>query len=94
MTPASNHPNLRKIGQSAFTEVLDTLLSLPATGLDSAGHSPPPSAPDPITSTVGLAGCFDAHIGTNTSGESTKLAYGISESSIDHLAGTQALSQL
>ena len=40
MTPASNKPDLRRIGESAFTEVLGTLLSLPATVRESADRQP------------------------------------------------------
>ena len=56
MTPDSNRPDLRQMGQSAFTEVLWSLLSLPATACDPAGHSPLSAPPDQITSRVSLAG--------------------------------------
>jgi CheY-specific phosphatase CheX len=56
MTPVSNRPDLQRIGENAFAEVLDTLLSLPATVRNPAGHSPPSDALDQITSTVLLAG--------------------------------------
>jgi CheY-specific phosphatase CheX len=62
MTPASNRPDLRQIGESALREVLSVFLSLPATLRNSSSHSPSPSAsphsaaPDQITSTVLLAG--------------------------------------
>jgi CheY-specific phosphatase CheX len=54
MTSASNKSDLRRIGESAFTEVLDTLLSLPATVRESADDRP--VAPDEIDSSVLLAG--------------------------------------
>jgi hypothetical protein len=50
MTSASNKPDLRRIGESAFTEVLDTLLSVPATVRESADDRP--AAPDEISSSV------------------------------------------
>jgi CheY-specific phosphatase CheX len=56
MTPASTRPDLRRIGESAFTEVLSVVLSLPATVRNSARHSPLSVVPDQITSTVHLAG--------------------------------------
>jgi len=56
MTPTSNRPDLQRIGQSAFIEVLSVLLSLPATVGNSSSHSSIPSAPDAITSTVRLTG--------------------------------------
>lgn len=54
MIPISKNPDLRRIGESAFTEVLDTLLSLPATIRDSASDRP--AAPDEISSSVLLTG--------------------------------------
>jgi CheY-specific phosphatase CheX len=56
MTPASNQPDLGQIGQRAFTEVLNTLLSLPATVCDPAGQRIAPGAPEQLTSVVRLAG--------------------------------------
>jgi CheY-specific phosphatase CheX len=56
MTPTGNRPDLQRIGQSAFTEVLSVLLSLPATVGSSSSHSSLSSAPHPITSTVRLTG--------------------------------------
>jgi CheY-specific phosphatase CheX len=56
MTPASNKPDLRRIGESAFTEVLGVLLSLPVTVRNSSSHSAHSGAPGQITSTVPLAG--------------------------------------
>ena len=56
MTPASNRPDLRCIGESAFAEVLGNLLSLPATVRNPTGHSPLSVAPDQITCAVHLAG--------------------------------------
>jgi CheY-specific phosphatase CheX len=53
MTPASNRPDLRRIGAGAFTEVLDTLLSLPSVR-ESADDRP--AAPDQISSSVLLTG--------------------------------------
>jgi CheY-specific phosphatase CheX len=47
-------PDLRRIGESAFTEVLDTLLSLTATVRGSANDRP--AAPDEISSSVLLTG--------------------------------------
>ena len=54
MTSASNKPDLRRIGETAFTEVLGILLSLKATVQESADDSPLSDAPDPITSSVTL----------------------------------------
>ncbi len=56
MTPASNPPNLHGIGERAFIEVLDTLLSLSATVRESADDRPVSAAPDEITSSVLLTG--------------------------------------
>jgi CheY-specific phosphatase CheX len=56
MTPAANRPDLHRIGESAFAEVLGNLLSLPATVRNPAGPSPLSAASDQITSTVHLAG--------------------------------------
>ena len=56
MTPASNKPDLRRIGASAFTEVLGTLLSLPATVRESANDGPASDSLDPITSSVLVTG--------------------------------------
>jgi len=56
MTPTGNRPDLQRIGQSAFIEVLRVLLSLPATVGNSSSDCSLSSAPDPITSTVRLTG--------------------------------------
>ena len=56
MTPTSNRPDLQRIGQSAFIDVLSVLLSLPATVGNSSSHSSLSSVPDSITSTVRLTG--------------------------------------
>ena len=56
MTPASDNPNLRRIGESAFMEVLDTLLMLSATVRESAIDRPVSVAPDEISSRVLLTG--------------------------------------
>jgi CheY-specific phosphatase CheX len=57
MTSASGRPDLRRIGQSAFLEVLSVLLSLPATVENpSSRASALSNAPDRVTSTVPLAG--------------------------------------
>jgi len=56
MTPVTHRPDLHRIGESAFVEVLDTLLSLPATVRDPTGLSPVSDALDQITGTVHLAG--------------------------------------
>lgn len=56
MTPVSNKPDLRRIGESAFAEVLSKLLSLPATPGTPPNQSLSSNTPDQITSTVQLAG--------------------------------------
>ena len=56
MTPAPHQPDLRRIGASAFTEVLDTLLSLSATVQESADDRPGSAALDEISSSVLLTG--------------------------------------
>jgi len=56
MTPASDKPDLHRIGESAFTEVLDTLLSFPSTIQESASDRPASAAPDEISSSVLLTG--------------------------------------
>jgi CheY-specific phosphatase CheX len=56
MTPAAHKLDLRRIGESAFTEVLGTLLSLPATVRESATDRPVSDAPDNISSSVLLTG--------------------------------------
>jgi CheY-specific phosphatase CheX len=53
MTPAPNQPDLRRIGEVAFTEVLDTLLSLPSVRESVEDR---PAAPDQISSSVLLTG--------------------------------------
>lgn len=54
MTPAPDKPDLRRIGESAFTEVLSTLLSLPSTIQESASDRP--TAPDEFISSVLVTG--------------------------------------
>jgi CheY-specific phosphatase CheX len=56
MTHVTDRPDLQRIGESAFVEVLSTLLSLPATVRSPSGHSPLSDDPDQITATVDLAG--------------------------------------
>jgi CheY-specific phosphatase CheX len=56
MTPASNRPDLNRIGESAFTEVLGILLALPATVRESTTDSPVFAAADEILSSVLLTG--------------------------------------
>jgi CheY-specific phosphatase CheX len=56
MTPAAQKPDLRRIGESAFIEVLGTLLSLPAVVRESATDRPVSDPPDQITSKVLLTG--------------------------------------
>jgi CheY-specific phosphatase CheX len=56
LTPASNKPDLHSIGETAFTEVLGTLLSLSATVRESANDRPVSAAPDEISSSVLLTG--------------------------------------
>ena len=56
MTLAPHQPDLRRIGASAFTEVLGTLLSLSATVQESADDRPVSAAPDEISSSVLLTG--------------------------------------
>ena len=56
MIPASTKPDLRRIGESAFTEVLGNLLSLSTTVRESANDSPVSAAPDEICSSVLLTG--------------------------------------
>ena len=56
MTSASGRPDLRRIGQSAFLEVLSVLLSLPATVQNPSSHADLSNAPDQVTSMVPLAG--------------------------------------
>jgi CheY-specific phosphatase CheX len=56
MTPASNRPDLRRIGEASVQEVLRTLLSLPATLLDSSHDRPLSNASDLMTSSILLAG--------------------------------------
>ena len=56
MTPASDKADLRRIGESAFLEVLDTLLTLSATVRESANDRPVSAAPDEISSSVLLTG--------------------------------------
>jgi CheY-specific phosphatase CheX len=56
MTLAANKPDLRRIGESAFMEVLGTQLSLSAVVENSASHTLLYGAPDQITSSVLLTG--------------------------------------
>ena len=56
MTLASNRPDLRRIGESSFKEVLGTLLSLSVTLPDSSKHSPISIASDQISSRILLTG--------------------------------------
>ena len=56
MTPASNRPDLRCIGASAFTEVLGTLLSLPVTVPEPTNDGPVSDVLDSISSSVRLTG--------------------------------------
>jgi CheY-specific phosphatase CheX len=56
MTATSHNPDLRRIGESAFTEALSVLLSLPATLQNSSSHVPHSDCADRIASTVLLTG--------------------------------------
>jgi CheY-specific phosphatase CheX len=56
MTQATHRPDLRRLGETAFTEVLDVLLSRPAIPRSPASQSPLSSAPDHINSRILLAG--------------------------------------
>ena len=56
MTSVSNKSDLCRIGESAFTEVLGTLLSLPASVRESANDGPVSATPDEISSSVVLTG--------------------------------------
>jgi CheY-specific phosphatase CheX len=56
MTPPSNKLDLRRIGESAFTEVLSTLLSLEATVREPADDSLVSNNPDQIYGNVLLTG--------------------------------------
>jgi CheY-specific phosphatase CheX len=56
MTAASNRPDLRHIGESAFIEVLNTLLRLTATVGNTVTNSALADARDQITCSVPLAG--------------------------------------
>jgi CheY-specific phosphatase CheX len=56
MTPASHGPDLSHIGESAFTQVLNTLLPLSSTSGNRDTYTALSDANDPITSTVLLAG--------------------------------------
>jgi CheY-specific phosphatase CheX len=56
MTLASDRPDLRRIGESSFKEVLKTLFALPAALPASSNHGPLSCASDQITSSVLLAG--------------------------------------
>ena len=56
MTPASNKPDLRRIGESAITEVLGTLLSLPTTIREREAGHPVSAAPGEVNSSILLTG--------------------------------------
>jgi CheY-specific phosphatase CheX len=56
MTPDSHRPDLRRIGESAFTEVLSTLLPLSSTVGNPATHTGLADARDQITGSVLLTG--------------------------------------
>lgn len=56
MSLAANKPDLRRIGESAFAEVLGTMLSLSATVGNSDGHTLLAGAADQITCSVLLTG--------------------------------------
>jgi len=56
MTPAANNPDLCRIGESAFMEVLGTFLSLKATVREAVKDSHISLGPDSITSDVLLTG--------------------------------------
>lgn len=56
MIPDSKRPDLRHIGESAFTKVLGTLLSLSSTIRESANDRPVGAVPDEIRSSVLLTG--------------------------------------
>jgi CheY-specific phosphatase CheX len=56
MTSTSKRPDLRRIGESAFMEVLGNLLSLSATVRSPTSHSSGSVAPDQINCRVLLAG--------------------------------------
>lgn len=56
MTADTKKPDLGRIGENAFTEVLRVFLSLPVTVRNSSTHGHDSSTRDPIISTVRLAG--------------------------------------
>lgn len=56
MIPATQRPNLRRIGESAITKVLGSFLSLSATVRESEDDSPISAASDEINSSVLLTG--------------------------------------
>ncbi len=56
MTLTATKPDLRRIGERAFAEVLDTFWSLPATVRSSADNPPVSVAPDELSSLVQLTG--------------------------------------
>ena len=56
MTLAFDRPDLGRIGESAFQEVLGALFSRPPILPDASSHRPLPRASDQITSNVLLAG--------------------------------------
>jgi CheY-specific phosphatase CheX len=67
MTPLPNRPDLRRIGESAFVEVLDTLLRLPSTVGNPATRIAFPDPRDQITCSVlltgpGLSGSTHLHL--------------------------------
>jgi CheY-specific phosphatase CheX len=55
MTHAPRLPDLARIGELAFTEVLNTFLSLPATPRHSSNQTPV-AGPDQLAATIPLAG--------------------------------------
>ena len=56
MNLASHRPDLRRIGESSFREVLETLLPMPVTLRELAANSPISIVPDQITSWILLTG--------------------------------------
>ena len=56
MTLAFERPDLGRIGESSFKEVLGTLFSRASIPPDASGHCPLPRGSDQITSSVLLAG--------------------------------------
>ncbi len=56
MIRTSHKPDLARIGERAFTEVLATFLSLPAIPRPSSAQQPPPEASNQLAATVLLSG--------------------------------------